>query len=51
MDMTPFAGYSCRYAGYGEPVCDPESVRVFRGILIAAPLAALLWVPILWAIL
>ena len=43
MDTTPFE--------YDEPVCDPENDGVFRGILIAAPLAALLWVPILWAIL
>jgi len=39
------------HADYDEPVCDPETVHGFQGILTAVALGALLWMPILWLIL
>ncbi len=43
-----FADHSYRYSAVEEIASDPEAGRLFRGLLNAVALGALLWVPILW---
>jgi hypothetical protein len=43
-----FADHSYHSSAYEELASDAEAVRLFRGLLTAVALGALLWVPILW---
>jgi hypothetical protein len=43
-----FADPSYRYSVVEEIASDPEAAHLFRGLLNAVALGALLWVPILW---
>ena len=42
-----FADHSYRYSAVEEIASDPEAARLFRGLLNAVALGALLWVPII----